>query len=68
MTTWIVNHNHRGLTDAEARARLKQFGPDAVAEQKSHPLKDFIKRFWACSENPLAARSDPLHELAGPSV
>ena len=43
----VTNHNHRGLTTAEARARLKQFGPNAVKEEKAHPLKDFLKRFWA---------------------
>lgn len=42
-----TNHNHRGLTTAEATARLKQFGPNAVVEEKVHPLKEFIKRFWA---------------------
>jgi H+-transporting ATPase len=43
----LTDHNHRGLTSAEARARLKQFGPNAVVEEKPHPLKDFLKRFWA---------------------
>ncbi len=43
----ITNHNHRGLTTAEALAKLKQFGPNAVVEAKAHPLKEFTKRFWA---------------------
>ncbi len=43
----ITNHNHRGLTTAEALARLKQFGPNAVVEEKAHPLKEFTRRFWA---------------------
>ena len=43
----IANHNHRGLSTADAQARLKQFGPNAVVEEKAHPLKAFIKRFWA---------------------
>lgn len=47
MTSLITNHNHRGLTTADARARLKQFGPNAVVEEKAHPLKEFIARFWA---------------------
>ena len=46
-TPRVTNHNHRGLTTAEAQARLKQFGPNAVVEEKAHPLKDFLKRFWA---------------------
>ncbi len=36
-----------GLTAGEARARLKQYGPNAVVEEKSHPVKAFAKRFWA---------------------
>ncbi len=43
----IANHNHRGLSTADAQARLKQFGPNAVVEEKARPLKAFIKRFWA---------------------
>jgi H+-transporting ATPase len=43
----IANDNHRGLSGAEAQARLKQFGPNAVVEERAHPLKAFLKRFWA---------------------
>ena len=43
----ITNHNHRGLSTADAQARLKQFGPNAVVEEKAHPLRAFVKRFWA---------------------
>ncbi len=39
--------DQRGLTTAEAQARLKQFGPNAVEEEKPHPLRQFIRRFWA---------------------
>ena len=28
-----------GLTAAEVRARLEQFGPNAVREEKAHPLR-----------------------------
>ena len=41
------SENGRGLTSAEAQARLKQFGPNAVIEERPHPFKEFIKRFWA---------------------
>ena len=41
------NTNHRGLTAAEAQMRLKQFGPNAVVEEKAHPLRQFLRRFWA---------------------
>ena len=47
MTPAIATNNGRGLTSAEAQTRLKQFGPNAVVEQKPHPLKQLIKRFWA---------------------
>jgi len=30
--------NSPGLSSAEAQARLKQFGPNAVIEEKAHPL------------------------------
>ena len=43
----IANNNRRGLTTAEAHRLLKQFGPNAVVEEKAHPLKKFLKRFWA---------------------
>lgn len=36
-----------GLTTAEAHARLKKFGPNAVREEEARPLRDFLKRFWA---------------------
>ncbi len=42
-----VTDNGRGLDSAEAGARLKQFGPNAVREEPAHPLRDFFKRFWA---------------------
>src|SRR5512135_2048741 len=47
MTSSIANHNNSGLTTAQAQARLKQFGPNAVVEEKTHPVKAFLKRFWA---------------------
>ena len=42
-----LNHNHRGLSTADAQARLRQFGFNAVVEQKAHPVKNLLKRFWA---------------------
>jgi H+-transporting ATPase len=47
-TSSIVRaRNQEGLTTAEAQARLKQSGPNAVVEEKAHPVKAFVKRFWA---------------------
>ncbi len=45
--TAAAHPDHRGLTAAEAGARLKQFGPNAVMEEKTHPLRQFLQRFWA---------------------
>ena len=36
-----------GLSNQEAAQRLKQYGPNAVAEEKRHPLLNFLKKFWA---------------------
>jgi H+-transporting ATPase len=41
------NTNHRGLTAVEAQTRLAQFGPNAVAEEKTHPLRQLLRQFWA---------------------
>lgn len=35
-----------GLTSAEAARLLAQYGPNALAEAKKHPLLDFLKRLW----------------------
>ena len=37
----------RGLSSAEARARLAQYGPNAVAEAKPRPLLALLGKFWA---------------------
>jgi H+-transporting ATPase len=36
-----------GLSTTEAQARLNQFGPNAVLEEKPHPFIKLLKRFWA---------------------
>lgn len=46
-STIVPPHDHRGLTTAEALSRLKQCGPNAVEEEKAHPVKAFLRRFWA---------------------
>jgi H+-transporting ATPase len=43
----INNTSHGGLTTAQARTRLSQFGPNAIAEAKAHPLRRLLRRFWA---------------------
>ena len=41
------SRNPLGLTTAEAQSRLKRYGPNAVTEEKPHPVKAFVRRFWA---------------------
>ena len=43
----ISNSGGSGLTSQEAQLRLKQFGPNAVKEEKPHPVKRLLLRFWA---------------------
>jgi H+-transporting ATPase len=43
----ITNHAPSGLSTAAAQARLKEVGPNVVREEKAHPVKQFMKRFWA---------------------
>ena len=37
----------RGLSSEEARRRLLESGPNAVAEKKPHPILALLKKFWA---------------------
>ena len=37
----------RGLSTAEVGIRRKQFGPNAVVEEKTHPGRELIGKFWA---------------------
>jgi H+-transporting ATPase len=36
----------QGLSRAEAEARLAQYGPNALEEEKTHPLLKFLSYFW----------------------
>ena len=36
-----------GLTSAVAEERLRQYGPNRVEEEKSHPLLELLQKFWA---------------------
>jgi H+-transporting ATPase len=36
-----------GLTSAEARRRLEQFGPNAMPDTSVHPLRRAFDKFWA---------------------
>jgi H+-transporting ATPase len=37
----------KGLTGQEAAARLRQYGPNAVAEPRLNPILVFLGKFWA---------------------
>jgi H+-transporting ATPase len=36
-----------GLSTGEAARRLAQFGPNAVAEERTHPITQVLRHFWA---------------------
>ena len=36
-----------GLSSGEATLRLKQFGPNEVAEEKPHPVLALLRKFWS---------------------
>jgi H+-transporting ATPase len=38
-----------GLTSTEIDARRKEHGYNEVAEQKGHPVSDFLRKFWGIS-------------------
>ena len=38
-----------GLTSTEIDARRKEHGYNEVAEQKEHPVSDFLRKFWGIS-------------------
>ncbi len=37
----------KGLTEAEARQRLAQYGSNAIPEQKTNPLKAYLLKYWS---------------------
>ena len=39
-------HDAKGLSEAEALRRLKRFGPNRIAEQRRHPLRALMDKFW----------------------
>jgi len=36
----------QGLSAAEALAKLKEFGPNAIPEKRPHPLRSFLMKLW----------------------
>ena len=41
-----LNSSPNGLTDAEAKKRLTQYGPNEIAEKKTNALLKFLSYFW----------------------
>jgi H+-transporting ATPase len=39
--------DREGLTAAEAEARLRQYGPNAVPEEHAHPWRTLLGKFWS---------------------
>jgi H+-transporting ATPase len=37
----------QGLSTQEAQQRLQHYGPNAVVEEKQHPIRIFLSKFWA---------------------
>ncbi len=42
----VANPADGGLKSVEAAARLQQFGPNAIPEERPHPVGALLKKFW----------------------
>jgi H+-transporting ATPase len=42
----VSNRVGGGLSTEEVQARLQHFGPNAVVEEKTHPGREFVRKFW----------------------
>jgi len=42
----LLGSNPHGISDEEARRRLSQYGPNALAEKRVYPLLQFLRYFW----------------------
>lgn len=42
----LQSNQSTGLTQTEAKQRIKQYGPNSVEEKQQNPLLAFFKRFW----------------------
>jgi H+-transporting ATPase len=41
-----LNSSLQGISDSEAKARLADYGPNALEEKKAHPILKFLNYFW----------------------
>jgi plasma-membrane proton-efflux P-type ATPase len=46
---WLGTTADTGLGAEEIEARRRQYGPNAVAEQRPRQLREFLKKFWGLS-------------------
>ena len=44
-----LQYSPDGLTDAEAKKRLTQYGPNEIVEKKTNILLKFLSYFWVRS-------------------
>jgi len=42
-----LGDSERGLTSDEARRRLEEFGPNAIADSRAHPFRMAFEKLWA---------------------
>ena len=45
--TTTASNAPAGLTTAQAAELLSKYGPNAVAEERAHPLRALASKFWA---------------------
>jgi H+-transporting ATPase len=41
-----LNSSAQGLSESEAEKRLEEYGPNALEEERAHPLLNFLGYFW----------------------
>ncbi len=42
----LSSNQEKGLTDEKVKEKRREFGPNTIEEEESHPVKDFLKNFW----------------------
>ena len=42
----LSSNPEKGLTNEAVKEKRREFGPNAIKEEESHPVKDFLLNFW----------------------
>ena len=42
----FATDRENGLSDEAVKEKRKEFGPNSLGEEESHPVKDFLQHFW----------------------